>query len=98
MSDNISIENILNYIRKFAIKHNNYEQFRKSIEENYSQKIRQKIILLMSRAPKYVLDGQRYSTYSIKVKVGDSLIDISPNLSEEEINFIFNLPYSEFNE
>lgn len=98
MSDNILMDNILDYIRNFAINADNHEQFRRFIEEDYSQKIEQKVVLMMGRAPWAILDGEKYSVYSIKVKIGDSLIDISPNLSEEEINFIFNLPYSESNE
>lgn len=97
MNDSILMDTILDYIRKFAIKTDNYEQFRRSIEEKYSQKIGQKVVLIMGRAPRYVLNGEKYSTCSIKVKIGDNLIDISPSLSEEEINFIFNLPYKDPN-
>jgi hypothetical protein len=92
MNNNISTENILDYIRKFAMSANNWRQFRKSIEEDYSQKLGQKVVLLVASKPHSEIDGITYYVYNVKIKIGDEVTDISSSLSEKEINFIFNLP------
>lgn len=86
---------IVEYIREIYNKVGNYEEFKDSIEQYFSNKTGEDVRLMLAKQDKYNIDGERYAGYSIRLKIGDETFNVSLDFSEQEINTIFSLVYTD---